>query len=156
MGVPERVISCSLHAFCDASKVAYAAAVFVRFEYCSRVQVQLIQAKSCVAPVKAITIPRPELSAATIGTRLETSIVKELEKRDITLFFWSDSSAVITWIKRDDRWGVFVWNRVQEIRNLTSKESWRHVPGVMNPADLLSRGCTVQQLTLSRWWEGPD
>ena len=123
--------------------MAYAAAVFIRFKYSSCVQVQLIQTKSRVAPVKAVTIPWLELLAATIGTRLATSIVKEFEQKDIALFFWSDSSAVITWIKRDDQWGVFIWNRVQEIRNLTSKEFWRHVPGVMNPADLPSRGCTV-------------
>ena len=143
MGVSECVLSCSLHTFCDTSKMAYAVAVFIRFEYSSCVQVQLIQAKSRVAPVKAVTIPWLELLAATIGTRLATSIVKEFEQKDIALFFWSDSSAVITWIKRDDQWGVFIWNRVQEIRNLTSKEFWRHVPGVMNPADLPSRGCTV-------------
>ena len=154
-GMSERVVSCSLHTFCDASKTAYAAAVFARFEYSTCVQVQLIQAKSRVAPVKAVTIPRLELLAATIGARLATSIVKELEQRDITLSFWSDSSTVIAWIKRDDHWRVCIWNRVQEIRELTSKESWRHVPGVMNPADLPSRGCTVQQLLQTRWWEGP-
>lgn len=90
----------------------------------------------------------------TTGTRLATSIVKELEQKDITLSFWSDSSTVITWIKRDDNWGVFIWNQVQEIRELTSTESWRHVPGVMNPAYLPRRGCTVQLLQ-TRWWEGP-
>ena len=30
------------------------------------------------------------------------------------------------------------------------------MPGVMNPADLPSRGCTVHQLIQPRWWEGPD
>jgi hypothetical protein len=109
-----------------------------------------------MAPIKRVTIPRLELLAATIGARLATSIVKELEQKDITLFFWGDTSAVIAWIKRDDHCGVFVWNRVQEIRDLTSKESWRHVPGVINPADLPSTGCTVHQLIQSRWWEGPD
>ena len=33
--------------------------------------------------------------------------------------------------------------------------SLRHVPGVMNLADLPSRGCTVQQLLQTGWWEGP-
>jgi len=143
-GMSERVVSCSLYTFCDANKVAYAAAVFACYECSTCVQVKLIQAKTRVAPVKAITIPRLELLAATIGTRLAISIVKELEQKDITLSFWSDSSTVIAWIKRDDHWGVFVWNRVQEIRQMTSKKSWRHVPGVMNPADLPSRGCKSQ------------
>ena len=128
-GMLERVVNCSLHTFCDASKMSYAAEVFARYECSTCVQVQPIQAKTRVAPVKAITIPRLELLAATIGTRLATSIVKELEQKDITLSSWSDSSTVIAWIKRDDHWGVFVWTRVQEIRELTSKESWRHVPG---------------------------
>jgi hypothetical protein len=83
--------------------------------------VQLIQAKSRVAPVKAVTIPRLELLAAIIGARLATSIIKELEQRNITLSFWSDSSTEIAWMKRDDHWGVYVWNREQEIRELTSK-----------------------------------
>jgi hypothetical protein len=99
MGVSECVLSCSLHTFCDASKTAYAAAVFIHFEYSSHIQLQLIQAKSHVAPIKTVTIPRLELLAATIGARLATSIVKELEQKDITLFFWSDSSAVIAWIR---------------------------------------------------------
>jgi hypothetical protein len=135
--------------------MAYAAAAFVRFDYSSHSQAELIQAKFRVAPIKRVTIPRLELLAANIGARLATSIVKELEQKDITLFFWGDSSAVIARIKRDDHWGVFVWNRLQEIRDLTSKVSWRHVPGVMNPAVLPSRGCTVHQLIQSRWWEGP-
>ena len=57
-------------------------------------------------PVKAVTIPRLDLLASTIGARLATSIVKELEQRDITLSFWSDSSTVIAWIKENTT-GVF-------------------------------------------------
>lgn len=44
---------------------------------------------------------------------------------------------------------------VKEIRELTRVETWRHVPGKMNIADLLSRGCSPRQMILSRWWEGP-
>lgn len=32
---------------------------------------------------------------------------------------------------------------------------WNHVPGSLNPADLHSRGCSVETLISKRWWEGP-
>jgi len=66
-GMSERVISCSLHTFCDASKMAFAAAGFPRYECSTCLKVQLDQAKTRVAPVKAVTISRLELLAATIG-----------------------------------------------------------------------------------------
>ena len=62
---------------------------------------------------------------------------------------------MISWIKKEDTWSVFVWNWIEEIRSLTPREVWRHVQGVTNPADLPSLGCSVPQLLESKWWEGP-
>ena len=53
----------SLHGFSDASKVAFAAAVYLRAE-AEDVTVQLAMAKTRVAPTAKQTIPRLELLAA--------------------------------------------------------------------------------------------
>lgn len=148
----------SLHTFCDASQEAYACVVFLRVRRRDEVKISLVAAKSRVAPIRKadskMTIPRLELLAATIGARLYHQ-TKENLRGPIDSFFWSDSSTVVSWIQRKEEWGIFVWNRVSEIRDLTPAENWRHLPGVHNPADLPSRGCSPKQLSRSRWWEGP-
>jgi hypothetical protein len=145
-----------LHVFSDASKDAYAAVVYLRTEEEGRVSVQLMEAKSRVAPVKKATIPRLELMGCTIASRLADSVRKALEMRDVPTFYWSDSSTALAWIRRNDEWGTFVGNRVKEILKLTKASEWRHVPGELNPADLPSRGCSPSYLVESRWWEGPS
>ncbi|CAG7837087.1 unnamed protein product [Allacma fusca] len=66
----------SIHTFSDASKGAFAACVFVRASTLEGVSVQLVLAKSRVAPLKALTIPRLELLSCLIGVRL-TQVVKQ-------------------------------------------------------------------------------
>ena len=58
----------SLHTFCDASKLAYAAVTFLRVENQDGVDLKLLAAKSRVAP-ENISIPRLELLAACIWSR---------------------------------------------------------------------------------------
>ena len=54
-------------------------------------------------------------------------------------------------------WKPFVQNRVAEIRSLLPVESWRHIPGDQNPADVASRGTTPLELLVDRLWrEGPN
>ncbi|XP_056647487.1 uncharacterized protein LOC130452213 [Diorhabda sublineata] len=101
----------SLHTFCDASQVAYATVSFLRVETDNTVSVIMVGAKVRVAPVKRPTIPRLELLAATIGARMASSIVKEIG--DVECHFWSDSSTALCWIKKEEPWGVFVFNRVK-------------------------------------------
>ncbi|KFD64292.1 hypothetical protein M514_23576 [Trichuris suis] len=146
----------SLHVFCDASKEAFAAVVYLRVEWIEGARLQLLTAKSRLAPTKALTIPRLELLAATIGARLLAAIRETWDpEKSMPVVFWSDSTTVLSWIRRGNDWSVFVSNRVLEIRRLADVKAWRHVPGDMNPADLPSRGCSADQLLGSRWWEGP-
>ncbi|XP_035233819.1 uncharacterized protein LOC118205641 [Stegodyphus dumicola] len=145
-----------LHVFSDASKRAYATCAFLRAETIEGVKVQLVSARSRIAPIKELTIPRLELLSCLIGARLAKTILSDLKLKNCRTVFWSDSSTALGWIRRDQAWGTFVHNRVQEIRSLTRISDWRHVPGSLNPADLPSRGCTIEQLQKSAWWEGPS
>ena len=69
----------TLHTFCDASGAAYAAVVFSRVEINGAVKINLLSAKSRVAPEK-YTIPRLELMAATIAVRLTDAVTKSLTR----------------------------------------------------------------------------
>ncbi|CAL8127281.1 unnamed protein product [Orchesella dallaii] len=154
-----------IHVFVDASSHAYACVVFLRSSTRNKVEVQLLLAKSRLSPAKRIaskstparpTIPRLELMACVIGTRIATIARQSIEYQHIPFQFWSDSTTALAWIRRNEQWGTFVGNRVSEILKSTSPSQWRHVPGCLNPADLPSRGCSPLELVRSRWWEGPS
>ncbi|GFY48157.1 uncharacterized protein TNIN_135691 [Trichonephila inaurata madagascariensis] len=61
----------------------------------------------------------------------------------------------LSWIKKKEPWNTFVGNRVKEIWDLTNIDDWRHVPGEVNPADLVTRCCDWSDLLKSKWLEGP-
>ena len=111
--------NCTLHKFCDASKDAYAAVVFLRMEITNQVKLFLLAAKSRIGPLKCATIPRMELLAALIGTRISKSIKGALGWEDMKISFCSDSTTVLAWITKKGNWSVFVRYRIKEIRNLS-------------------------------------
>ncbi|GFQ96402.1 integrase catalytic domain-containing protein [Trichonephila clavata] len=140
----------TLHMFSDASGKAFAACVFLRIEFGNKVQIKLVQAKSRVAPLKKdpitktkteMSIPKLELLAAVIGTRLVQSVKTSLNIHSIQTFYWTDSKVVLCWIKNSGTWKTFVHKRIKEIHSSSSKEDWYYVPSQMNVADIASRGC---------------
>ncbi|UYV61846.1 hypothetical protein LAZ67_1006840 [Cordylochernes scorpioides] len=146
----------SIHIFCDASQSAYAAAAFLRCPENKGVSVQLLMAKSRLGPLKKTTIPRMELLACMLGVRLSRYITESLNLAAEPVYYWTDSTTALSWIKTNRQWGTFVNNRVKEICNTSGPNKWFYVPGSLNPADLPSRGCSVLQLKRTRWWEGPE
>ncbi|XP_073831785.1 uncharacterized protein [Musca autumnalis] len=62
-----------IHGFCDASLAAYGACVYVRSEMGGEIKVTLICSKSRVAPLKVLTVPKLELSAALLLAELWSS-----------------------------------------------------------------------------------
>ncbi|XP_050508060.1 uncharacterized protein LOC126885522 [Diabrotica virgifera virgifera] len=150
------IINKTLHVFVDASKYSYAACVFIRLEFQNSISIKLLLAKSRLSPVKTITLPRLELMAAVIGVRLLETVKEVTDFTELKTYYWSDSMVVLTWIKTKGLWNTFVGNRVKEIKKYSAVDQWRHVPGDMNIADVLSRGCSGKQLLEKQWWKGPQ
>ena len=106
--------------------------------------------KSRAAPLKTLSMPKLELMAAVLAARLCVFITTFLNI-NCSVQLWTDSQIVLLWIASTRKLKPFVANRVSEIRSVST--SWRYCPSANNPADLLTRGLTYEQLQSSVQWK---
>ncbi|XP_051864343.1 uncharacterized protein LOC127566356 [Drosophila albomicans] len=146
------------HGFCDASERAYGAAIYVRVETANKVSTHLLTAKTIVAPVKSLSVPRLELCGAVLLAELSAALLLNLPAESFQTFFWTDSTIVLAWLNKPPcRWTTFVANRVAKIVQASDAKNWSHVRSEHNPADLASRGVLPQELIRNPlWWHGPE
>ncbi|XP_043468116.1 uncharacterized protein LOC122502236 [Leptopilina heterotoma] len=151
-------VTLEIHSFSDASEKAYGAAVYVRStDEFGIVHSKLLCAKSKVAPIKTITIPRLKLCAAQMLAKLVNKAKESFDVNITGTYYWCDSTIVLSWLKLEPcTLKTFVSNRVADIQNLTCITDWHHVSSQDNPADMLSRGMKLVDLkNSSLWWHGP-
>nr|CAI5864955.1 unnamed protein product [Callosobruchus analis] len=92
----------SIHAFSDASQSAYGSCIYIRSQNQRRETfVSLLCAKSRVAPLKSISIPRLELCGALLSARLTVKVLDSLKIPPERVIFWTDSMVVLAWISRE-------------------------------------------------------
>ncbi len=148
----------ALHGFADASQLAYGAAVYIRRVHSDgNTTITLVTAKARVQPVKALTIPRAELTAAHLLARLLAHVAGLLNIPSTNWYAWTDSEIVLHWLyKAEDQLPQFVANRVRSIKSIITPSKWHHVSSKDNPADVASRGMLASQLVRhDLWWHGP-
>ncbi len=56
---------------------------------------ELVMAKSRVSPLKSVTIPRLESTAALVSVKVSTMLHKELEYEKMVDVYWTDSKVVL-------------------------------------------------------------
>ncbi|XP_053691451.1 uncharacterized protein LOC128739969 [Sabethes cyaneus] len=152
-------IKFELHFFADASERAYGTCCYVRAETTHQISVQLMASKCKVTPLSTHhTIARLELCAARLATQLYKKVSGSLKISPTQVHFWSDSTTVLQWLRSaPGRWKTFVANRVSYIQQATTIDNWKHIAGVDNPADDISRGLNPPEIVNStRWWTGPS
>ncbi|GFW58539.1 integrase catalytic domain-containing protein [Trichonephila clavipes] len=148
-----------LHSFCDASKKAYGAAIYLRTKSRNEISVKRVTSKCHVAPLNCVTLPRLELLGALVAARLASKVKKIVNlKRSCLQYHWTDSKIVLFWIKGNKtRWKQFVANLINKITSLKDPPSWYHCAGKENPTDFLSLGLSADCLVSnSRWWTGAE
>ena len=151
-------INVEIHSFSDASSYAYGACTYMQItgvdgnRFCS-----FLIGKARLAPIKSVSIPRLELTAAVLAVRLNNVVKCALEAESCHSYFWTDSMAVLHSIRnKAKRFPPFVANRLAIIEQSTETAHWRYVPSDINPADIASRGVSADNTSqLQTWLEGP-
>lgn len=153
-----KVVSQEIHIFSDASITGYGAVAYLRLcDESDNIHCSFLMGKARLAPMKIVTIPRLELTAAAVSVRIGALLKSELD--DIyDLKYHTDSTTVLRYIiNEQQRFHVFVANRVQLIRDYSNPNQWRYVETYDNPADDASRGTSGERLLQQRrWFEGPE
>lgn len=164
--IPENfgdVAEMQIHHFCDASQEAYGTVSYLRLvNNKGNVHCSFIMGKSRLAPIKPMTIPRLELSAAVLAVKVDSLIEQELKLQCKESIFWCDSMIVLQYIKNmtkrfQKKKKTSVANRVAIIHDGSQPTQWRYVDSNSNPADDASRGLQAKDmLTKKGCLQGPE
>ena len=152
-------VEAQLHHFSDASENAYGTVSYlVLVNEQGKPHCSFVMGKSRVAPLKQVTIPRLELTAAVIAVKVDKMLQEELQIPLQPSIFWTDSTTVLRYIdNRTARFKTFVANRIALIQEATKPSQWRYVRTSQNPADQATRGMKVKSfIEDDRWIKGPQ
>ncbi|XP_071787377.1 uncharacterized protein [Asterias amurensis] len=95
----ERLKLVTAHHFADASESGYGSVSYLRLENdVGEVKCSFLMSKSRLALFKQVTIPRMELTAATVAVRVDHMIKRELAIEVDDTYFWTDSTSVLWYI----------------------------------------------------------
>ena len=152
-----RIAKAQLHHFSDASTQGYGQCSYLRLiNDEGSIHCSFVIGKARVAPLKPVTVPRLELTAAVVSVRSSAQLQRELDYEGVEEVFWTDSKVVLGYISNETRrFHIFVSNRVQQIQEQSSPDQWHYVDTKSNPADHASRGLNPQRLQKSSWITGP-
>lgn len=162
--VLDESVPAKLIIFCDASQLAFGFAAYVWQKGCAK----LIFAKAKVAPLVKRTLPTLELLSVFLAFKCVPNMLRALPDSSISdIVVAVDAQVALSWLLTNDikTKNVFVGNRLKDIhagiaklRNGGVHVSFKYVNTNDNPADLITRGVSIDKFEtqLLFWIHGPS
>lgn len=50
-----------------------------------------------------------------------------MKRPGLELYYWTDSSNALSWIKRAEQWTTFIADTVKDMQLLSNPDDWHHV-----------------------------
>lgn len=86
--------SVQLHHFSDASQGGYGTVIYTRMQNGESIHVAFVLGKARLVPLKQMTIPCMELTAAVLVVQVDKMLQDELQLKMEKSVFWTDSPSV--------------------------------------------------------------
>ncbi|XP_057380657.1 uncharacterized protein LOC130703053 [Daphnia carinata] len=132
------ILTSELHTFCDASEEAYATVIYIHnTDSDGQIIVRQARAANKLVPKKVISVPKLELNAALLGSRLTVALQTALTIKIHRRRFWTDSSTVRNWIP-------------------SAAAHYQDFVGIFNPADAATRSTLNGEVFPPTWLTGPS
>ena len=122
----------------DSSQEVFSAVAFLRAQVNtssgSQTELVFVLGKTRVAPMKVMIIPKLELQAALLATRLKQDICRALTVKVKNVFMWTKSTTVLQGPNSTTKQPIFIAKSVCGILEHTSVNEWSHVASSDNLA----------------------
>ena len=127
-GVDPKKCRLQLHVFSYASEIGHGASAYLRIvDPDDSIHCSFVMGKARNASIKFTSIPRLELQAAVLATRLNKMLRKELNLPIQQTKYWTDSEIVLHYLKNEKRrFQTYVANHMEKIRENSQPDYWNH------------------------------
>ena len=102
---------------------------------------------------KLTIIPRLELQAALLASRIKLAVTPEMEIHLENIYLGSESMAVLNYLRNSNtNFGPYIMRRGKKIRQNENVEDWNEIPKDLNMTDVLSRGILLDNPEVLPSW----
>ena len=138
----------------DSSSQVYCGLVYTRVETTLGIRVKFLCAKTKVAFLKKLSIPRLEMCFVEQDFEGCISGFKGTCFYRFCILLVGFRICTVVGEGKKKCWKPYEENRVVSIRKIINKDNWYHKSGVNNAANVPTRACEINDF--KRWFDGPQ